>query len=208
MDIGPKIVSVGRIMGTTPDRRVRRTQQALESALLSLIVERGYEPLTVREIIDRADVGRSTFYAHYTDKQDLLVASLDRIEQLLLPEAADTPRGVVDFNPGLFAAVAQQRDLYRSLTPERNVSALVHAHIQRLLSDALRDRLIARLPTHNPPPVPLEAVVRAMVGAYMALLSGWINDDIAPERPPAQMETLFQLIAGPAITASLDLDLS
>src|SRR5215203_5096896 len=43
------------------DRRVRRTRQLLRSALLSLIIEKGYERITVQDILDRADVGRSTF---------------------------------------------------------------------------------------------------------------------------------------------------
>ncbi|WP_280215462.1 helix-turn-helix domain-containing protein [Nocardia cyriacigeorgica] len=39
------------------------------------MIERGYERVTVTDVIDRADVGRSTFYAHYRDKDDLLVVS-------------------------------------------------------------------------------------------------------------------------------------
>jgi AcrR family transcriptional regulator len=55
------------------DRRVERTQQLLREALLSLIREKGFEGLTVQEIIDRANVGRATFYAHFENKDDLLL---------------------------------------------------------------------------------------------------------------------------------------
>jgi len=52
------------------DRRVERTQQLLRAALLSLIEEKGFEALTVQDIIDRANVGRATFYSHFDNKED------------------------------------------------------------------------------------------------------------------------------------------
>ncbi len=63
-----------------PDRRVGKTRKALKEALTDLILEKGYEGVTVQDIIDRADVGRSTFYAHFIDKDDLLMAILADLE--------------------------------------------------------------------------------------------------------------------------------
>ena len=63
--------------GARPDRRVARSRRALKEALTDLILERGYEAVTVQDVIDRADVGRSTFYAHFLDKDDLLDLILD-----------------------------------------------------------------------------------------------------------------------------------
>lgn len=57
------------------DRRVRRTRANLHRALIELMVERDYDRISVRDILDRADTGRSTFYAHFRDKDDLLLAS-------------------------------------------------------------------------------------------------------------------------------------
>ena len=54
------------------DRRSRRTRRMLSEALVGLMLEKRYNTITVQEIIDRANVGRSTFYAHYMDKEDLL----------------------------------------------------------------------------------------------------------------------------------------
>lgn len=60
---------------STSDRRVRRTRHAMHRALIELMMERPYDRITVSDVIARADVGRSTFYAHYRDKDDLLVVS-------------------------------------------------------------------------------------------------------------------------------------
>jgi AcrR family transcriptional regulator len=60
------------------DRRSARTRQALSSAFVELILARGYEAVTVADIIERANVGRSTFYLHYAGKEALLAQSLER----------------------------------------------------------------------------------------------------------------------------------
>src|SRR5690349_3955430 len=66
-----------------PDRRVERTRQLLEAALLSLIKEKEFEAISVQEIIDRANVGRATFYAHYDNKEDLLESGFDGLLTML-----------------------------------------------------------------------------------------------------------------------------
>ena len=63
-----------------PDRRISKTRRALKKALTELILELGYEDVTVQDVIDRADVGRSTFYAHFVDKDDLLMAILAELQ--------------------------------------------------------------------------------------------------------------------------------
>ncbi|MEP7189354.1 MAG: helix-turn-helix domain-containing protein [Roseiflexaceae bacterium] len=60
------------------DRRVQRTRKLLQDALTTLIVEKGYEAVTVQDIIDRVNVGRSTFYDHFLNKQALLLSGFAR----------------------------------------------------------------------------------------------------------------------------------
>jgi AcrR family transcriptional regulator len=55
------------------DRRIQKTKKQLSQALIQLILEKGYENVTVQDILDKAEVGRSTFYAHYENKDLLLV---------------------------------------------------------------------------------------------------------------------------------------
>lgn len=85
------------------DRRIIRTKQLLHEALLELIIERGYEGITVQHIIDQANVGRSTFYAHFYDKLDLLQYGFDRLEQMLLAEQQDALHVNDDNNAPHFA---------------------------------------------------------------------------------------------------------
>jgi len=59
-----------------PDRRVRRTRESLHKALISLALEKHYDSITVQEILDRADVGRSTFYTHFQSMDELLIPAL------------------------------------------------------------------------------------------------------------------------------------
>ena len=65
------------------DRRSNRTRELLSGALVELMLEKRYDSITVQDILDRADIGRSTFYAHYTDKEDLLMSELTRLMRTL-----------------------------------------------------------------------------------------------------------------------------
>ena len=73
------------------DRRVQRTRQLLNEALMALIVEKGYDAITVQNLIDRANLGRSTFYAHYQDKDDLLLSGMEEVVHSLIWGAENSP---------------------------------------------------------------------------------------------------------------------
>lgn len=98
MFIYEHVFKIGVIMSEqTTDRRVRRTRQALQDALISLILEKGYDSVTIEEITDRADLGRTTFYLHFKDKEELLVRAIDSIaEDFIVTHSADLDR---DFSP-------------------------------------------------------------------------------------------------------------
>src|SRR4051794_4639849 len=91
------------------DRRVGRTRQLLSEALLALIQEKGFDAVTVQDVIDRANVGRSTFYSHFVDKEDLLVKAMDPFSAHLkerqrkaLRERARSDEGAFAFSRELF----------------------------------------------------------------------------------------------------------
>src|SRR5436190_12597876 len=82
----PARICSGNLWRETMDRRVQRTEDVLHQALISLMIEKGYEVITVQDIIDRANVGRSTFYTHYTGKQELLLRGLNNLSRNLLEQ--------------------------------------------------------------------------------------------------------------------------
>src|SRR5262249_15482692 len=65
------------------DRRTQRTDQKLTTAMVELITEKRFDDVTVQNLIDRAQVGRSTFYSHYRDKQDLFRKDWERFIEML-----------------------------------------------------------------------------------------------------------------------------
>jgi AcrR family transcriptional regulator len=173
--------------GEAADRRVRRTRQLLIDALLGLIVERGYEGLTVQDILDRADVGRSTFYAHFRDKDDLLHAAFGRLRTVLaLPAADEAPPDLATLSLALFRHTGGQRMLYQALVGQPSGAQLTR-FLHELLSDYVR-RHLAQLGADLP--VPAEVAAQYYVSALLGLLSWWLD---APQGySPEEMDTMFR----------------
>ena len=98
------------------DRRVRKTQAALYSAFVSLIVERGFDAISVQDIIDAADVGRTTFYAHFKSKNELLMFGFQRLrDELLALLDSDGAKGTWSFLELLLEHARTHFGLYRAL---------------------------------------------------------------------------------------------
>jgi AcrR family transcriptional regulator len=88
---------IARVNGPiTDDRRIQKTKKYLAEALAQLIAEKGYEEVTIQDIIDKANVGRSTFYAHYESKEQLLLNNINFQKELIETDANDEtlPYGV------------------------------------------------------------------------------------------------------------------
>lgn len=172
------------------DRRVLRTRTALYDALVRLILERGYDALTVQDLLDAANVGRSTFYAHFTSKDDLLAKSLGRLRAELDAVIADRPRG---WTLALFEHAARYRDVYVALS---GISAgdVLRDALRRAIADTAR----AVLPPL--PGIPAELAADHIAGTFMTTLAWWL--DRRPSQRPADVDALFRrLIAaglGPA----------
>jgi len=153
------------------DRRVRRTRRTLHDALLALVLEKGYEQITVQDILDRADIGRSTFYAHYRDKDALLFTSFEDLQVQLQAELGP-PGEVTDAaRPAevLFDHAYRYQRIYRALCG-RSGGALVHRHLHRLICDLLRAHLGA-----TGTDIDLEVAAEFHASAALGLLVWWID---------------------------------
>jgi len=187
-----------------PDRRRQRSREALLDALMSLMMERGYERLTIQNLLDRANVGRATFYAHFGSKEELLAQSVDRLRGYL-EEASDRSRpsaaeeGVrLGFSMAFFEHLHSHRSIYDT-TIRRESEHTVKTHIERLLAELVhRDlrRVLPRLPE-----VTADLVVRYTVGTFWALVVWWI--DRHPKLTPQKIDGLFRRLVFPGIEVIL-----
>src|ERR1700722_29364 len=153
-ELGGRIVrKPGGSGAAAPDRRVRRTRKLLHDAFLSLVIEKGYEKTTIQDILDLADVGRSTFYMHYQDKEALLTASFDEMRAQLERQLAEIPAaGPIDVTPPatlLFEHAYRNQRVYRALCGHQG-GALVQRYLRRLIGDLLRERLQPHADTEVP----------------------------------------------------------
>jgi len=175
-----------------PDRRIRRTRAALQAALIDLMTEKGYDAVTVQDIIDRADVGRSTFYAHFTDKEDLLVSGIENLRPQVAGESsASGERELFAFSLELFRHVRGQRRLYRALVGRRG-GAVVLRWFTKMVSDLIREDL-DKLPPRNGSEIPLDVTVQFVAGAYMSVLTWWV--DSGATYTPEEMDDMFRALA-------------
>src|SRR5688572_18028179 len=154
-----------------PDRRVRRTKKLLREALVSLILERGWDAVSVQDVCARADVGRSTFYTHFADKEDLLVGGLDGLGQFL---RAQTPASAgakpLAFARGMIEHAHEQRRLFRAIVGKHS-GHVVQQRFRQLLLELVREDFAAL----GPAGPRLDAAVHYVAGAFFELLIWWLE---------------------------------
>ena len=182
------------------DPRVRRTRERLGDALVGLMQEKPFDAITVQEVLDRAGVGRSTFYAHYRDKLDLFLSDLDEFLEAManaLSRGHDTSDRVAPVRE-LFAHVAGERRLYNALADSGRVHdflELAQAHfargIERRLAESPRSRTLTR--AHR------AAHAHALAGSLVSLLTWWMALD-APA-PPEEMDEVYHRLVWSGVGA-------
>jgi tetracycline repressor-like protein len=189
-----------------PDRRVSKTRKALKEALTDLILEQGYEGLTVQDVIDRADVGRSTFYAHFVDKDDLLMAILG---DLVMP-GLDSNRWKSDdpafgWTLALFDHFGSARRLFKAVASSQS-GALARRETTRKL-EALAEAELSRLKAARKlEAFKVETIVRFLVGTFMGFMEWWMreeNEHLTAE----QVDLAFRALVLPGVAKVLKLEL-
>jgi AcrR family transcriptional regulator len=173
-------------MSVKQDRRSQRTRHLLSNALVELIREKDYNTITVSDIIERANVGRSTFYAHYRDKDDLFVGEMDRVIEVLsqrIPGQKDLP-----FFPslGLFNHVGEEYQLYKALIWTPGIDLLIK-HMQKSLSQRVEEGLQQSGREFE---VPIPILANFMVGSFLTLLKWWLENKMVYS--PEEMDGLFR----------------
>ncbi len=172
-----------------PDRRVRRTKQRLNDALESLIIEKGSDKITVQDLIDRADVGRSTFYAHYETKDDLLVSWTELADDMELHMAQEqTDAGSIMPSLALFRHLGEHHHLYKAMLGGRGIDIVTEMIHSKLLGHATL--VLERRPdTSDQTTIPIEVRAAFLASSLLALLTWWLDNDMP--YPPESMDQMY-----------------
>jgi AcrR family transcriptional regulator len=173
-----------------PDARVQRTRDLLGRALIELIVEKPINDVTVQDVLDRAQVGRSTFYLHYRDKDDLLLSQLEMFLEMMstvLSVRKEKSNRVVPVEE-MFAHIGNQNKLYRVLTDSGHLKDffdLAEGCFARGIEQRLKDSgRLAKIPQRE-----LAARASALSGSLLSLLRWWL--DRGEKESPRAMDEMF-----------------
>lgn len=185
------------------DRRAARTRNALHRALMSLVVHKGYDAITVQDILDEADVGRSTFYAHYTGKEDLLRRGFEtlRVELLEAQRNAAAETGAareepLPFSLALFEHACGNRFVYEALAAGSG-GAVAANELRRILSEAVTKDVSS---VQHDASVPRDLQVRFVVSTFLTTLNWWLEQ--RSREDPAQVNAMFRHLIIDGIGAS------
>ncbi len=185
------------------DRRIQRTEHALRQALMDLILEKGYDAVTVQDILDRANMGRSTFYAHFRDKEDLLLSGFhnlfvdfqDEYRQAAGHQDGDPSRMGRELSLFFFRHAGGHKPLFKAMIGEQG-GRVAMEHTQKLLTRLIRDHLVEQL-SGRQKEIPVDLLAHYIAGSYLAVLTWWLDHD-APY-PPEQMDAFYQQLVFPGI---------
>ena len=182
-----------------PDRRITRSKQSLHRALNTLILEKGYEATTIKDIVAHANVGRSTFYAHHGSKEGLLLSGLQHLHVALSAQRGAANAPVLGFSRVFFEHVDEYREIFQALV-ENPVGPVVTHKMKRLLSDVVRNDLFSAKVEGRADKIPQDAVVQFTVDALFSILFWWL--DHSPKLSPAEADAIFRRLALQALAAA------
>jgi AcrR family transcriptional regulator len=188
------------------DRRIQRTKQLLRDALVDLILEKGYENVYIRDITERANLSRATFYLHYKDKEELLTKSLYAVFDEVIAATSDaTADTLITFDAKFrtlpFEHAYKYRNLYRvALTSTHSLPSVTNtarAYVSRHITNQLQ-----RILPHPNGQVPLPIVANYLAGAQLSLISWWLEQD-NPTYTPQYMAEMFYWLSLPTLSLLL-----
>jgi AcrR family transcriptional regulator len=186
--------TIGADHPETQDRRVQRTKSSLHEALIGLAREKPYPSIAVKEILDRANVGKSTFYTHFRDKDELLESGIHEMLQSIQDRSryGSPLEQVVAF--GL--PILQHIDEHRRVSGQRmrrEGRLAMHEHLGDVLTNLVADDLTRLMRSRRTTlRVPIELVARHVASAFVLVLNWWIesNDRLTPGEVDAHFRSL------------------
>lgn len=172
------------------DQRVRRTHEKLGSALVELILEKSIDKVTVQEVLDRASVGRSTFYVHFRGTDDLLLSQLETFLEMMSTALSTRKEKSLRVVPvaEMFGHIGSQNKLYRALGDCGRLNDFFEL-AQGYFARGIEHRLMESGRFANLSQRELAARASALAGSLLSLLRWWI--DRGGKESPRAMDDLF-----------------
>jgi AcrR family transcriptional regulator len=176
------------------NRRVRRTRNLLGDALVELMHEKAFADIKIQHVLDRAGISRSTFYAHYSDKDDLFVSDVDEFFQgmaTMLSRQREVSERVAPARE-IFAHLAEARKFYDALVASGKVHdamEMAQGHFARGIEQRLAESPRAQGISQRERP----AISNALAGSLLSLLKWWINHG-NPGSPEQMDDTYHRLV--------------
>lgn len=186
------------------DRRQQRTREAIFAAFTTLLSKKRYTKITIQEIIDEANIGRSTFYAHFETKDDLLKELCTDLFGHVFSESLDT-ESTHDFSlAGGDAASLITHILYHLKDNKRNITAILTCEsgelFLRFFKEYLDDLIVSRLLSDDGAKtreVPLDYLVNHIAGSFLETVRWWLKDNM--KESPEEMAKYFLAVITPLI---------
>ncbi|MFO0580421.1 MAG: helix-turn-helix domain-containing protein [Polyangia bacterium] len=175
--------------GRPVDRRVQKTRQLLSDALVSLVLEKGYDEVSIQDIIDRANVGRSTFYSHYENKEQLLLFGHEHLRALILREED----GPIDFVP-FYRHLSEVHALAgRLLAAEASAEVLTRSLHDILNGSICRVHAARRTPEEH---TLFTLRADAAAAALVQLMTSWVQKGMpcSPDQMAEESTALLQRV--------------
>ncbi|HEV8456600.1 MAG TPA: TetR/AcrR family transcriptional regulator [Gemmatimonadales bacterium] len=191
--------------GRTKDRRIQKTEALLRDALAALIREKPYDDIVVKEILARANVGRSTFYTHFRDKDELLLSGIHGMLSSAGPAGgrrvpAKPWESLVWFSLPILEHIEEHRRAGGATMDPRGRRAmherLQHA-ITQLIEDEVRTALRRRPKSHASP----ELLVQWIASTFALVLNWWVESD--SPLPAGDADRLFRGLIEPSLAKLL-----
>ena len=186
----------------TEDRRTQKTEALLREALAALIHEKPYDDIVVKEIVDRANVGRSTFYTHFRDKDELLLSGIQDILRSARPGGGGRAQakpwdGILWFSLPILEHIEEHRRTGQATMGSRGRRAL-HEHLQHAITELIEDEVSmalrrSRIAGHTSP----DLAVRWIASTFVLVLNWWVESDSPPSAREA--DSLFRGLIEPAL---------
>lgn len=185
------------------DRRVQKTERLLRDAIGALIHEKSYESIAVREILQRANVGRSAFYAHFSNKDALLATAIEQTLREMPQHSSAASHAQFDRVVGFSCRVFEHIDRFRHTATAMNgrkSRTIVHHHLRRVLLGQVLAAIKDSAPSSEQAGrVPARLLAEYVVSTFILVLNWWV--DSRSTLSPREVDDIFRVLVLPALAA-------